>query len=321
MKKMLLLLVLLTGISITGHTQDSSQEIVPFMPELMNRFPNVRDVAISPDGSEIYFSVSSFRKEFYAIVVIKRNGDEWSEPVVAPFSGQYNDLEPAISPDGLKLFFASQRPLNDTINEPKDWDIWYVERKSADAEWSAPINPGAPLNSDGNEFYPSVTNKGDVYFTTTPNENTDKEDIFVSRYSKKGFSQPVALPAEVNTDGYEFNAFIAPDESYLIFSSFGRKDGNGGGDLYIAFRGSDGKWQTAQNMGPEINSEQLDYCPFVDVPTQTLYFTSESSNVRKYFDRPQTLEALEDEFYQFENGLSRIYQMPFSPEDYQTKTE
>jgi len=321
MKKMLLLLVLLTGISITGHTQDSSPKIVSFMPELMDRFPNVRDVAISPDGSEIYFSVSSFRKEFYAIVVIKINGDEWSEPVVAPFSGRYNDLEPAFSPDGLKLFFASQRPLQDTINEPKDWDIWYVERKSADAEWSAPINPGAPLNSDGNEFYPSITNNGDIYFTTTPNKNTNKEDIFVSRYSNKGFSQPVALPAEINTDGYEFNAFVAPDESYLIFSSFGREDDNGGGDLYIAFRGSDGKWQPAQNMGPEINSEQLDYCPFVDGHTQTLYFTSESSNVRKYFDRPQTLEALEDEFYQFENGLSRIYQMPFSVEDYQTKTE
>jgi len=321
MKKLLLFLILTAGVYFPAHSQDSSPEIVPLMPELMDRFPNVRDVAVSPDGSEIYFSVSSFRKEFYAIVAIKRNGDEWSEPVVAPFSGQYNDLEPAFSPDGLKLFFASQRPLNDTISEPKDWDIWYVERKSPDTEWSMPVNPGAPLNSDGNEFYPSVTNKGDIYFTTTPNKDSDKEDIFVSRYSKKRFLQPVALPSQINTDGYEFNAFIAPDESYLIFSSFGRKDGNGGGDLYIAFRGSDGKWQPAQNMGQEINSEQLDYCPFVDVPSQTFYFTSESSNVRKYFDRPQTLEALEDEFYQFENGLSRIYKMPFSPEDYQTKTE
>lgn len=321
MKKLLLALFLLTGAYVPGHTQDTSPEIVPCMPELMDRFPNVRDIAISPDGSEIYFSISSFRKEFSAIVVIQKDGDEWSEPAVAPFSGQYNDLEPAFSPDGLKLYFASQRPANDTINEPKDWDIWYVERKNPDAEWSAPINPGAPLNSDGNEFYPSVTNNGDVYFTTTPNKETNKEDIFVCRYSKKGFSQPVALPSEVNTDGYEFNAFIAPDESYLIFSSFGRKDGNGGGDLYIAFRGSDGKWQPAHNMGPTINSKQLDYCPFVDGNTQTFYFTSESSNVRKYFDRAQALEALEDEFYQFENGLSRIYQMPFSVEDYQTKTE
>ena len=321
MKKLLIAFLILTGINLAGYGQDDEPEITPFMPEFMDRFPNVRDVAISPDGSEIYFSMSSFKKEFYAIVMIQKDGDSWTEPEVAPFSGQYNDLEPAFSPDGLKLFFASQRPLNDSIVEPKDWDIWYIERKSPDAPWSAPVNPGSPLNSDGNEFYPSVTNNGDIYYTTTPEGETTKEDIFVSRYSKKGYSTPVALPQEVNTKGYEFNAFVAPDESYLIFSSFGRKDGHGGGDLYIAFRGSDGKWQPAQNMGTAINSEQLDYCPFVDSNTQTFYFTSESSNVPKFFDRPQPLKALEDEFYQFENGLSRIYQMPFSIEDYKTKTE
>ena len=321
MKKLLIALLLLIGMQVDGFPQDDTSGITPFMPELMDRFPNVRDIAISPDGSEIYFSVSPFHKEFYAIVVIQKIRDGWSEPEVASFSGQYSDLEPAFSSDGLKLFFASQRPLNDTINEPKDWDIWYVERKSPEAAWSEPINPGAPLNSEGNEFYPSVTKRGDLYFTTTPDKDSNKEDIFVSRYSKNGYSQPVPLPSEINTDGYEFNAFIAPDESYLIFSSFGREDDNGGGDLYIAFRGSDGKWQSAQNMGPMINSEQLDYCPFVDGQTQTFYFTSESSNVSKFFDRPQTLKALEDEFYQFENGLSRIYQMPFSIESYRTKTE
>ena len=321
MKKMLLVLILLAGIHLSGPAQTPSTAIVPFMPELMERFPHVRDLAVSPDGNEIYFSVASFRKEFHTIVVIQKDGNTWSEPVVAPFSGQFNDLEPAFSPDGLKLYFSSQRPLNDTVKEPKDWDIWYVERKSTDDGWGAPVNPGAPLNSPRNEFYPSVTRSDDVYFTTVPNEDTDKEDIFVSRYSKKGYSKPVALPAEVNSDGYEFNAFIAPDESYLIFSSFGRADDTGGGDLYIAFRGVDGKWQSARNMGSLINSEQLDYCPFVDGHTQTFYFTSESSSVRKYFDRPQTLEALEDEFYQFENGLSRIYMMPFSADDYRTKTE
>ncbi|WP_321538323.1 hypothetical protein [Flavobacterium piscinae] len=45
------------------------------------------------------------------------------------FTGKYKDLEPFLSTDGLKLYFASNRPLTES-GEPKDFDIWYVERKT-----------------------------------------------------------------------------------------------------------------------------------------------------------------------------------------------
>ena len=52
------------------------------------------------------------------------------------FPGKYFDIEPFLSSDGLKLFFASNRPLASTDEKTKDFDIWYVERENKNAEWS-----------------------------------------------------------------------------------------------------------------------------------------------------------------------------------------
>ena len=59
---------------------------------------------------------------------------DWTSPVVAPFSGKFGDLEPAFSPDGMKLYFSSNRPIDGS--EPKDYDIWVVEKTNG--RWSDP---------------------------------------------------------------------------------------------------------------------------------------------------------------------------------------
>ncbi len=121
-----------------------------------------RDISISPDGREVYWAV--LEEPHYTLVHIRRHDNgSWGERMVVPFSGRYNDIEPAFSPDGTRLYFASNRPLNGQ-GKPKDYDIWYVEREGD--KWGKPFNPGAPLNTEKDEFYPSVTNSGTVYFTT-----------------------------------------------------------------------------------------------------------------------------------------------------------
>ena len=66
-------------------------------------------------------------------------------------------------------------------------------------------------------------------------------------------------------------SLIAPDESYMVFISFERPDGYGGGDLYISFREDDSTWTEARNLGEAINSEGLDYCPSIS-PDGTIFF-------------------------------------------------
>ncbi|MEO8933862.1 MAG: hypothetical protein ABI295_06100, partial [Xanthomarina sp.] len=245
----------------------------PFLEEITNTFPHVRDLAISPNGDEILFTAQSMMGNLSVIMSSKKTNNLWTNAEVSSFSGQFYDLEPFFSSDGLKLYYASSRPWSNKTLEPKDFDIWYVERTSLNDSWSEPKNMENPINSEHDEFYPSIADNGNFYFTRDNPDLKTKDDIYVSELINNTYDTPKKLPTSINSEGYEYNAFIAPDESYLIFGSYNRKDGFGSGDLYISFLTKEG-WSSAKNMGDTINSDKMDYCPFVDTKTNTLYFTS-----------------------------------------------
>ena len=78
----------------------------------------------------------------------------------------------------------------------------------------------------------------------------------------------------VNSENGEYNAFIARDESYIIFTSFRSGEHYGEGDLYISFRNENDTWTEARNMGPNINSFARDYCPSVTPDGRYFFFSS-----------------------------------------------
>ena len=212
------------------------------------------------------------RKEYSFIAFIKKVNKQWTQPEVVSFSGMYKDLEPFLSPNGLQLFFASNRIDNQSKAIKKDIDIWYVERPSLKSKWSSPKNIGPIINTKANEYYPSVTSNGDLFFTAAYKDAKGKEDIYVSRFVNGTYTKPVSLGTGVNSEKYEFNAFVAPDESFIMFTSYGRKDDLGGGDLYISHKDKNNNWLPATHLKGTINSNKIDYCPFVDFKTQTLIF-------------------------------------------------
>ncbi len=303
MKTKALALIALTCLIISPIL---AQEVKPFLPNIFGPLGNVRDLSMRSDGQELYFTWQSPKQDFSAILCLKKAGKTWSAPQVASFSGQYRDLEPFLSPDGLRLYYASARPIQ-AKEQPKDVDIWYVERKNWQSVWSAPIHTGKTLNTDADEYYPAVTNAGHLYFTRFSSDASRKEDIFYSKWENGAYQTAVALSDSINSPTYEYNAYVSPDESLIIFSSYGRKDDLGGSDLYICRKNADGTWQKARHLGSKINSKKLDYCPFYDAVSQTLYFSSERSEVAKAFETPQTVEALKTHFQQYSNGLGRIY--------------
>ncbi|MEJ0080379.1 MAG: hypothetical protein WDM78_05360 [Puia sp.] len=66
------------------------------------------------------------------------------------------------SPDGQKLYFTSNRPLQGS-DSTKDYDIWYLLKKGDD--WRGPFNAGTKINTGKDEFYPSQARNGNLYFT------------------------------------------------------------------------------------------------------------------------------------------------------------
>jgi WD40-like Beta Propeller Repeat len=267
-----------------------------------------RDFALSPDGREIFYTLQSPQGNFQTILYLKKDGKgKWSKPEVAPFAGIYSDLEPAFTADGKKLFFASNRPL--TGNAIKDFDIWCVEKK--DNKWSEPKNLGEPVNTTADEYYPSIALSGNLYFTAAYKNAVGKEDIYLSVFENGKYLTPVPLDTAVNSTTFEFNAFVSPDEQFIIFTSYGRVDDKGRGDLYLSTRNAMGKWMPARNL-VSINSEKMDYCPFVSFDKKNLFFTSERHALKGSFpDRPVGFEELVESYSAPLNGGGNIYWISF----------
>jgi len=301
------ILILLLLIALYANSQNSKI----FLPELMKSYPNVRDITISPDGKELYFSIQSFKKEFASIVRLNNINGNWIQDDIATFSGKFTDIEPAFSPDGLKLYFASNRPKTDENNQIGDFDIWYVKRSNQSKPWSEPINAGEIINSEDDEFYPSIAANGNLYFTSAYSDSKGKEDIYICEFDGISYLEPYSLNEAINSETWEFNAYIAPDELYLIFSSYGRNDDLGGGDLYISFKDKNNRWTPALNLGEKVNSTALDYCPSVDITTNILYYTSERTTIPESYEEKQNLESILNKFRKAPNGLGRIYSIPF----------
>jgi len=225
----------------------------------------------SADGLEFYYGVNvGDRAEIRASLFVD---GAWSGPEVLVGHSRFSFNDPMLSPDGQRLFFISDRPLGDAESEAKDHDIWYIERNSEG--WDEPVNLGEPVNSSANEYYMSFASTGRIYFASNRSDRERREafDLYSSDPRAGTFTAPRLLPGEVNTRHYEADAFVAADESYIIFSS-SRPDGLGQGDLYVSFRAPDGTWSAGRNMGPEINTAGHELCPFVTADGRFLFFTS-----------------------------------------------
>ena len=134
-----------------------------FAPGIVSTGVYERDLAMTPDGDELYYCAVLGSYDFAAIRVTGGEEGQWTEPRVASFSGRWEDIEPAISPDGALFLFASFRPRQLDTERREDSDIWMIER--TEEGWGEPYNPGPPINTEGSEFFPSITADGTLYFT------------------------------------------------------------------------------------------------------------------------------------------------------------
>lgn len=267
-----------------------------------------RDFALSPDGNEIFYTLQSPQGVFQTIIYLKKGGNgNWSKPEVAPFAGRYSDLEPCFTSDGQRLFFVSNRP--ESGNRIKDFDIWYTDK--VNGVWERPNRLENVINTDTDEFYPSVTKSGNLYFTASYKNGIGKEDIYLAKWENGKYLSPVPLDTTVNSKTYEFNAFVSPDEDFVIFTSYGRSDDKGRGDLYLSVKNDKGKWMPAVNLA-SINSERLDYCPFVSFDRKILFFTSERNSLKSTFpDHPAGYSELSQQYTATLNGGGNIYWLNF----------
>jgi hypothetical protein len=92
-----------------------------------------------------------------------------------------------------------------------------------------------------------------------------------------------------------------------LFTSYGRKDDSGGGDLYLSVKDEANHWKPAVNL-KQLNSAQLDYCPFVSGDGKILFFTSERHQLPVSFPaETATYRLIKESYYNKLNGVGNIY--------------
>jgi Tol biopolymer transport system component len=227
-------------------------------------------IAFSPDGREAYFNRATADRSRFPIFRSVRRGAAWSAPEPVPFAADGRDPDPFVTPDGSRLYFSSSRPKAPGA-AAADMDIWFVDRKGA--AWGAPVNPGAPLNSDKQDTFVSVARDGTLYFGS---DRGGTGEVFRTRRSGAGFAAPERLPDIVNAGGAG-NPAISPDGRSLYFSS-ARDGGLGATDLYVSEL-RNGRWTPPRNLGARVNSAQADFAPAVSPDGRRLYFTSERPGI------------------------------------------
>lgn len=225
------------------------------------------------DAQTFYYAVRLDKDWNAEIRYTQLKNGQWTKPKRVPLDGKYSYNDPLLSEDGNRLYFMSNH-AEDGGAPTGDSDLWYAQ-KTANG-WSEPINLGAPVNSSKNEYYLSFAADSTLYFSSnrhTSEKNAGDHDIHFSRFQSGTYQQPVKMGPAINSKHFEVDAYVAPDQSYLIYSS-SRPGGLGEGDLYISFKQKDGSWSKAQNMGTPINSENHEFCPFVTRDGRYFFYTS-----------------------------------------------
>ena len=274
-----------------------------FAPGIVSTGHYEQSNSFSPDGKEFYYTLVG--PKFGTTVFMQMQHGNWGRPQTAPFSGRYNDYYPFCSPDGKRLYFVSMRPVSGQGEPKKDFDIWFVE--SIENHWSEPQNIGPPVNTESYELHPTVTNDGTLYFVSSRRGGNGRMDVYRSRLVDGRFPEPENLGNPINTEFAESNPYIAPDESYLIFTSYDRPDGYGKYDLYISYRKSDGSWTNAQNMGDRINSEENESTPNLSHDGKYFFFTSARNVHDSFSESMYTYDHINEMLNSPGNGRGDVY--------------
>ena len=191
----------------------------------------------SPTGAQ-QFSAWSAPVNLNAITL----GDGSACPAVV--NSASDDSHPALSKDGLSLFFASTRPGPDSRGQIGlgDYDLWVTQRDSLDDCWQVPSNLGPVVNSAFRDFAPNLTTDGHwLYFHSNRPGGCGGLDLWVAHRQDKrddlGWETPINLGCTINTPGFDQAGpnYFEDDTTGVRFLYFTRRSIGGGEDAFDIF--------------------------------------------------------------------------------------
>ncbi|MEZ0483459.1 OmpA family protein [Fibrella aquatica] len=191
----------------------------------------------SQDGSRVIFTRNNYNNgqtsaskdgvNKLKLYTARQVNGMWTEIEEMPFnSDEYSTGHPSLSRDNRRLYFASDMPggFGGTDIYVSNWE---------GTRWSAPINLGAEVNSKGNELFPFVDEKGNLYLASDGLPGLGDLDLFYAELTADGkaTSKVRNLGEPINSAKDDFGIVTDGNRSSGYFSS-NRKNGGADDDIY-----------------------------------------------------------------------------------------
>lgn len=175
------------------------------------------------ENYDIYFNPFQLRKIRLKIVIAKQQDSTWVITGEFPYNNsKYSVGYPAISPDGNKLVFVSDKDggLGET-------DLYMSTRENG--KWLDPVNLSDKINTKGKEFSPFISSDGTLYFASDGHNENSGLDLYYT--SLEELSSPaIRLPKPINSEFDDFDFTLSDDNHFGYFTS--ARPGTGSDDIY-----------------------------------------------------------------------------------------
>ncbi len=214
---------------VFAERKDSTSWKAPVLfSEELTTILNEGPATFSPDGKTIFYARNIQTKGklrqindpsntlgIYSAELVE---GKWSNISSFEFNSEsYSVGTPAMSADGNRLFFASDKPggFGGT-------DLYYCEKKNN--SWGEPVNLGPVINSEYNESYPFINAAGRFFFASDKPGGNGGKDIYYSLEINGQWLEPIHLDEEINSRGDDFGLITDKNFEWGYFSS-NRKSG------------------------------------------------------------------------------------------------
>jgi len=216
-----------------------------------------QNLTMSPDGKEQLFTVTD--SELWRYETIMRVRTQHDEVRIDTprfvtgfeFENEWFIGEAMIASDNRDLYFIADYPP----------DLWNTKRTD-NGSWSKPVKLDS-LSTEKDDWYPTLSKDNTLYFTNGT--------LYKSTRDNGNYLPKTKVEAPFNQEDIR-DVCISPDESYMIFTSSDSL-GYGQSDLYISFIDGSGNWSEAQNLGSEINTNHLEFAPYISPDEKFLFFS------------------------------------------------
>lgn len=195
-------------------------------------------MCFSPSEDTMYFTRSNYykgvtKKDDSKVVNLKIYRSVYKDSIpgrIKPIninSNKYSIGHPTLSPDGKKLYFVSDMPGG------KGGTDLYMADLQPDGTFSAPVNLGENINTEGNEMFPYISNDNILYFASNGLVGLGGLDVFMVELSQGMAATPQNLGYPINSTADDFGLIVKNEgEIKKGYFSSNRKRGLGDDDLY-----------------------------------------------------------------------------------------